>query len=109
MTSWTVVGQAPLSMGFSRQEYWSRLPCPPPGDLPGPGMEPRPPTLQVDSLPYKPPGKPKNTGVGSLSLLQEIFVFYFIYLFILLYNTVLVLPYTDMIKPIKHISFPGPD
>ena len=49
---------SPLSMGFSRQEYWSRLPCPPPGDLPNPGIEPRSPALQVDSLPSKPPGKP---------------------------------------------------
>ena len=40
-TPWTVARQAPLSMGFSRQEYWSGLPCPSPGDLPDPGMEPR--------------------------------------------------------------------
>ena len=39
-TLWTVAHQAPLSMGFSRQEYWSGLPCPPPGDLPDPGIEP---------------------------------------------------------------------
>ena len=39
-TPWTAARQAPLSMGFSRQEYWSRLPCPPPGDLPDPGIEP---------------------------------------------------------------------
>ena len=39
-TTWTVVRQAPLSMGFSKQEYWSRLPCPPPGDLPNPGIKP---------------------------------------------------------------------
>ena len=44
--------------GSSRQEYWSRLPCPPPGDLPNPGMEPRSPALQVDSLPSEPSGKP---------------------------------------------------
>ena len=44
-----------------------------PGDLPNPGIEPRSPTLQVDSLQSEPPGKPKNTGVGSLSLLQGIF------------------------------------
>jgi len=56
--------------GFSRQEYWSGLPCPPPGDLPSPGTETRSPSLQVDSLPPKPPGKPKNTGVGSLSFLK---------------------------------------
>ena len=72
-TLWAVACQAPLSMGFSRQEYWSGLPCPPPGDLPNPGIEPRSPTLQVDSLPAEPPGKPKNTGVGSLSLLPGIF------------------------------------
>ena len=41
MTPWTVAHQAPLSMGFSRQEYWSGSPCPPPGDLPNPGTEPR--------------------------------------------------------------------
>ena len=40
VTPWTVAHQAPLSMGFSRQEYWSGLPCPPPGDLPNPGIEP---------------------------------------------------------------------
>ena len=45
----------------------------PPGDLPKPGIEPRSPALQADSLPAEPPGKPKNTGVGSLSLLQGIF------------------------------------
>ena len=44
--------------GFSRQEYWSGLPCPPPGDPPNPGFEPRSPTLQVDSTPSEPPGKP---------------------------------------------------
>ena len=43
VTPWTVAHQAPLSMGFSRQEYWSGLPFPPPGDLPNPGIEPRPP------------------------------------------------------------------
>ena len=59
--------------GFSRQEYWSGLPCPSPGDFPNPGIEPRSPTLQVDSLLSEPPGKPKNTGVSSLSLLQGIF------------------------------------
>ena len=47
---WTVAYQAPLSTGFSRQECWSRLPCPHPGNLPDPGIKPRSPTLQVDSL-----------------------------------------------------------
>ena len=58
-------------MGFSRQEYWSGLPCPPPGDLPDPEIELRSPALQADSLPSETPEKPKSTGVGSLSLLQE--------------------------------------
>ena len=58
--------------GFSRQEYWSGLPCLPPGDLPTSGVKPRSPALQADSLPAEPPGKPKNTGVGKLSLLQQI-------------------------------------
>ena len=60
-------------LGFSRQEYWRGLSCPPPGDLPNSGMEPRSPALWVDSLPSEPPGKSKNTGVGSLSLFQGIF------------------------------------
>ena len=145
-TLWTIAFQAPLSMGFSRQEYWSVLPCPPPGylpdpwiepaslespalagrffrgspgekwkwkslscvwlfaalwtaalqaplsvefprqedgsgdisdsspgDLPNPGIEPRSPTLQVDSSPSESPGKTKNIRVGNLSLLQGIF------------------------------------
>ena len=55
-TLWTVACQAPLSMRFSRQ-YWSGLPCPPPGVLPEPGIEPRSPTLQADSLPAEPPEK----------------------------------------------------
>ena len=45
-------------MGFSRQEYWSGLPFPSPGDLPNPGIEPRSPTLQADALPSEPPGNP---------------------------------------------------
>ena len=72
-TPWTIACQAPL-WGFSRQEYWSGLPCPPPGDLPNPGIKPRSPTWQADSLSSEPPGKPKNTGVGSLFLLQGIFL-----------------------------------
>ena len=61
-------------MEFSRPEYWSGWPFPSPGDLPKPGIQPRSPALQVDSLPAEPPGKPKNTGEGSLSLLQGIFL-----------------------------------
>ena len=54
----TAARQAPLSMGFSRQEHWSGLPCPPPGDLPDPGRELASPEWHVDSLPSEPPGKP---------------------------------------------------
>ena len=60
VTPWTIAHQAPLSVGLSRQECWSGLPCPPPGDLPNPGIEPRPPALQADSLPSELPGKPVN-------------------------------------------------
>ena len=56
-TQWTSAGQASLSMGFSRQEHWSGLPFPSPGDLPHPGIEPGPPALQADSVPSEPPGK----------------------------------------------------
>ena len=53
MTPWTIAYQGPLSMGFSRQGYWSGLPFPSPGDLPNPGIEPRSPTLQADALPLR--------------------------------------------------------
>ena len=58
-TLWTVAHQAPLAMGFSRQEYWSGLPFPSPGHLPNPGIEPRSPAFQADALTSEPPGKPK--------------------------------------------------
>ena len=61
---WTAAHQAPLSMGFSRQEYWGGLLCPPPGDLPNPGIEPTSLTSnlhgQESPLPLMPPGKPKT-------------------------------------------------
>ena len=57
-TPWTVAHQAPLSMRFSRQESWSTLPFPSPGDLPDPGIKPGLPALQADSLPSEPPRKP---------------------------------------------------
>ena len=58
-TLWTVAHQAPLPMGFSRQEYWSGLPFPSAGDLPDPGIKPRSPALQADALTSEPPGKPR--------------------------------------------------
>ena len=99
VTPWTVPCQAPPSVGFFREEYWSGLPFPSPGDLPHPGIEPWSPALQADSLPSEPPGKnkvkvaqlcpavcnPRDYTVhgilqarvlewGSLSLLQQIFL-----------------------------------
>ena len=56
-TPWTVVYHTPLSMGFSRQGYWSGLPFPSPGELPDPGIEPRPPVFQADALPSEPLGE----------------------------------------------------
>ena len=55
---WTVARQGPLSMEFPRQEYWSGLPFPSPGDLSKPGIKPRSPVLQADALASEPPGKP---------------------------------------------------
>ena len=59
-TQRTVAHQGPLSMEFSRQEYWSGLSFPSPGDLPDPRIEPQSPALKVDSLPSEPPGKPND-------------------------------------------------
>ena len=89
---WTVAHQAPLTMGISRQEYWSGLPWPPPGDLPDPGTEPESPAspaLQAGSLPAEPPGKPifsvthftKHCIPYHISTLQET---YYMGVFILL-------------------------
>ena len=65
--------QAPLSMVFSRQEYWSVLPCPSPWDLPNPGIKPRSPTLWANSLLSEPPGKP-SIGSNDLFLLSVFFL-----------------------------------
>ena len=76
-TLWTIAHQAPLSMGFSGQEYWSGLPFPPPGDPPDPGIEPGSPALQADSLSSEPPGKPylkfkfKNSNLQYTDLNQQ--------------------------------------
>ena len=60
---WTVAHQTPLSMGFSRQEYWSGMPFPSPGDLPDPEIKPESPAWQVDSLPAELSGKPQRGEV----------------------------------------------
>ena len=63
-TPWTITFQAPWSMGFSRQEYWNGLPFPSQGDLPNPGVEPRSPALQADSLPTELRGKPLDENLN---------------------------------------------
>ena len=70
-TPWTVAYQAPLSMGFSREDCWSGLPFSSLGDLPDPGIEPGSPTLQADALLSEPPGKPTREAfsVGIFNLL----------------------------------------
>ena len=68
MTPWTVAHQAPLSMGFSRKEYWSGLPFPSPGDLPDPGIKPRSPSLQADSLPFELPGEALSINGWDIDL-----------------------------------------
>ena len=68
VTPWTAAHQAPLSMGFSRQEYWSGLPFPSPGDLPDPGIKLGSPALEADALTSEPPGKPRIAYSQQLNL-----------------------------------------
>ena len=68
---WTVALEAPLSMGFSRQEYWSGLLCPSPGDILNPRIKLKSPSLQADSLPSEPPGKPQATSKQGQKELQS--------------------------------------
>ena len=75
-TPWTIAYQAPPSMGFSRQECWSGLPFPSPGDLPDPGNEPGSPALQADTLPSEPLGKPDIVLDAKTNLL-DIFLSFF--------------------------------
>ena len=71
VTPWTVAHQAPPSMEFSRQEYWSGLPFPSPGELPNPGIEPRSPTLRVDALLSEPPGNVRTSINNALSSIYK--------------------------------------
>ena len=70
VSPWTVARQVTLSMGFCRQEYWSELPFPPPGDLPDPGLEPESPALASRFFTTEPPGKPV-TYKGTVSSLKK--------------------------------------
>ena len=67
-TPWTVACQAPLSMGFSRQEYWSGLPFPSPRNLTDPGIKPRSPAMQAEALTSEPPGNPKYNIVKCINI-----------------------------------------
>ena len=73
-TPWTAACQAPLSMGVSRQEYWSGLPFPSPGHLPNPGIEPGSPALQADALSSEPPGKPRKAEYTLLRKAEYIVI-----------------------------------
>ena len=73
VTAGTVAHQAPLFMEFSRQEFWSELPCPSPEDLPDPEIIPRFPILQVDSLPSEPPGKPCQLSIQARNIRNGFF------------------------------------
>ena len=70
-TSWTVARQAPLSMGFSKQEYWSGLPFPSPGDLPDLGIEPASPALAGGFFTAEPPGKPTDHILDGKQILGK--------------------------------------
>ena len=88
VTLWIVARQVPLSMGFSRQEYWSGLPCPPPGELPDPRIKPVSPVapaLQADSLPQSHQGSPK-LSVNQLQSCPSVFFDFFIICVIKLYD-----------------------
>ena len=67
VTEWIIASQAPLSMEFSKREYWSRLPFPSPGDLPDPQIEPGSPALQADSLPSKPSRRGNKGDIKTVS------------------------------------------
>ena len=88
-TPWTVAHQASLSMGFSRQEYWSGLPFLSSGDLHDPGIEPRSPALQADSLLPEPPGEPNIYHIVSVSAIKQSEAVRHIYLYLYLYLSVL--------------------
>ena len=79
-TPWTAAYQAPPSVGFSRQEYWSGLPFPFPGDLPNPGIKPGSPTLQADSLPSESPGTKRKTNIRYYLYVESKIRYKWIYL-----------------------------
>ena len=87
---WTAAYQAPPSMGFSRQEYWSGLPFPSPGDLPDPGIKSRSPIFQADALTSEPPGKPY---IYNVCIYVCICIYIFIYTYVFIYPYVFIYTY----------------
>ena len=85
VTDWTVARQAPLSMGFSRQEHWSGLLCPSPGDLPNQGIKPGLPVLHADSSPSEIPGKPHMCPCIRAYLCVYIYVYVYMYVCVYIY------------------------
>ena len=79
-TPWAVACQAPLSVGFSRQEYWSGFPFPSPGDLPNPGIKPRSNAFQADALSSEAPGKPRVYIFTIIYIDICIYVYIYIYI-----------------------------
>ena len=99
VTPWTVAGQAPLSVGFSQQEYWSGLPFPPPGDLPNPGIKSGSPALQADSLPAEAPGKP-------MCISAHVYIHPFIYISIDVYFILWTMASAGSFFTMKESGFP---
>ena len=106
VSQWTVATGLLCPCGFSRQEYWSGLPCPPPGDLPDPGIEPRSPALQADLLASEPPGKLEMSGFLQLTI-----IFWYSSYLVLLQNSNIswLLPYFFRAAPQSdlRVLFPG--
>ena len=102
VTLWTVAHRA-LSMGFSRQEYWSDLPCPLPGDLPDPGIEAGSPALQADSLPLSYQGSPLYTYI-SICVYVYIYIWCFFRFFSIIgYYKILSVLYSRSLLSILYI------
>ena len=83
VTPWAVAYQAPQSVEFSRQEYWSGSPFPSPGDLPNPGIEPGSPALQADALPSEPPGYVLPSSIYLKSLFKDSLVYICVYIYMI--------------------------
>ena len=107
-TQWTVAHQIPLPKGFSRQEYWSALPFPPPGDLPHPGIEPWSPALQADSLWLSHQGKIMSCKFPLASVFQPVTMFniHFVKLFTLFLHVVCFLEDWDFQKTKQNNPLP---